>query len=1439
MNLASSPRRSLRLKIANEQRVEEEASVDTTRGDMNSENPRNETSLKLGDGEWNWSDVLPMACSMKDLVSKTDITFISDHTTITPLLHAVSIAYPLVVDFINQAKLPLDVLLSAGRQARESLGCEMNHYDKIDKRNSILATCHPLLSQSSKAKITECLLSQTCFHVASPMIVGIKDAYSFDFKERYMSVLDDLLYTDCDSGSNGSNLRASFLRESGTFNDDNPLIKLGEHAIISVPADKNESVLFHLHTEITNMFQDTTREVLRYLCDVKNPPGYISCLDHYRLAVKAIVDGVPPPLRDQKMTIHDIVIAKTTPKCEEKQSFHKLQSTELDQARRFTCNAQIIKVGTDATYGPHKDSSFVLNSPSHKQPHYLENGSILPTQEEMMVTTTVLCAESNRDVTILRHINKATAEVLSRIETGKRHVTIQSPLAQGFHYCHASESSPPHSTGLWKSPKVPVIVQKFGDFGHTTKPGAEVNGVITFGAPVRCVITSRQVPDPIKEMETYRRGLVLDRLSPEFVNKQMVYSDYDITGVFSGRKKSRSPVYTTLPKSWNLAKGGWDTAISNDNLDPIMKPPYYRALSQEVYDKFHKQNLELKHLQQIRPLEAPQPGIPKLFPLSGFGPRARIALNYRLNEYFLRQNLLICVSKNIESEEGYMPLFTRKNNVPYLPGDIEYSNHTAMKKNRQKHVVDINNPVYIALEQIYKSIPIWIDLWFHFSHEFKIWIASDEINNERFKRKFEVWYGELRNILTSGSGGSCSDPGNRIVGPGTTKASPLFHKSPSSQDYSAKENMLLMWLCQVEAPVLIMFSMKNFLNPDYPRKTSCCDSFSTNICERIHKANCFVNSQIEIYKKEGIDSKKYFVIGYFTIDHYQYIKGKNPTEILDDFSEIPGFVGKNLAYTSFKCEKHYQFEFKPMLSFTSLFEQALHTKMTGGVCERVWVPNDSGKICMPLWEIQAMNDKSFNIEQNRAITKKTQSSKDKFPVQWLGTSAHFNWLCSQPIDVVSKIILTSHEHAYDFSITELIHLMTLLSASNAARSSKNRCTMLEDGDVYGCPLVCTGSEKLPPWLRTTPTPNPNSDYDVVNYFFMVNAKKTIELRKPTFVTLKQQNKYGTYDDIELKFNVDIISELILSSVVLRMTGAVERLIQFSTIEGSKGLFLPLPETMSHFVSYLSKGSSFGYWLSKQHDGLVPNVFKCPKSGLSMFIKFCKLFGSTEIGGGLYSLKLFFLEYGITTTLQRIQLRDFLAKEISQCAPGTHLDSSILFIAHKCISDLEMVFHNFCGETTFDSLGFGPGSKFGMAALTRTKLGVFDPNVHQNRFMFLHDMIHQSLMDLKLEQLFVMGWVREDSKILSKLTGRPYSPSDTEHICCKLYCCAVSADPSRNSGNKKNALKNYCWPLFGNYKWLDCITNHYEEQWKTFLKLPIQDDNMPNVLVWENTYFEEE
>ena len=200
-------------------------------------------------------------------------------------------------------------------------------------------------------------------------------------------------------------------------------------------------------------------------------------------------------------------------------------------------------------------------------------------------------------------------------------------------------------------------------------------------------------------------------------------------------------------------------------------------------------------------------------------------------------------------------------------------------------------------------------------------------------------------------------------------------------------------------------------------------------------------------------------------------------------------------------------------------------------------------------------------------------------------------------------------------------------------------------------------------------------------------------------------------------------------------------------------------------------------------------------------------------------------------------------KIAECialSAGLQQPTHHLFLSHKVVADIECVFPEFVGEVTVDSVFLGNGSLNGLKSVIETH---FDNDVGggrtqaassmEEKFAWVHKELALQMQKLCDDELACCGFTRCKGKIVSTISLRPFSPTDTEHVLCKTWLCMMTTHASRNISNKPTTFKEYCWPARirdGKLTWWESMIALFMDQiWAAYLRVCNSPDNWLTVL----------
>ena len=902
------------------------------------------------DGSIDWNKVLPKYSTG----NHSDRYVVSDEITPSLLMYCISIAYPAVIAFLNDLGIPVDMLFHAGREARELLDlAQISDLGQEEQR--IHATCTPVLSSAGKSDVRACLVKGYPFLVVAAMVADIANAYSIEFKEAYMDVLDKIAFVRDNRGSREAVYRCSYRHESIAESLDNdaprnPHFLIGQRSIVGVPVEKKEDALNPIHTELMLLFNDATREVMRQVLGMENPVGYIPWRSHYLEVAKLVREIQSCPESDQLQKLLDqlrnfrreesckqgileefrqrkqpqVVVAAeegkqiasgaadqigfaslaspditnqeadkdvsvpSTKITEEldghivdqqtaairgsSTGFRRLVAPELpraiweevekDFARTFDdclpyySNLQLTKVGNGngGTFSFHKDSSFILISPSHKKPYILRDGRRLPTGAEMAVATTCFNSEGYPGYVNLQHKNKFTNEEYTNLRIHARHIHIQSPLCQGGDIVHGSQHV------------------------FSNKEEKESFGKDWQKLPLyRVVITSRNCALPHENPEVYEAGIDGDGLSMskmkfnERVEGGHIYNNYELVNVLTGRRHvtnedichAKGPVECYFPttqapenKDDNYQEGGLpSTALSH--------PPRFVRMPVEKQHLIHHRAIKINGTTTVKGIQKPEDYIALGITRADMAQRAAVI------EKFLVNRQLPCIESSKFKDGKMEPLFTT-NNAPVCPLQVLQEYEIGLRKtSRSKDYLDPDNPTILTLEHLYKSIPYMVDLVYHFFFRLREWQMSGT-RDVHTLNELEKEYLDLMEIVTHSGGGSCCKAGTYPPSNtsshedslfSTTRPQSAFEGATSAKTKSRNIAQAFITLHELGAPFALLFNRETFLSSNCKREKirekldDNAPGRNKKLNDKIHEANLFINRIIDELKTKKKQSR--------------------------------------------------------------------------------------------------------------------------------------------------------------------------------------------------------------------------------------------------------------------------------------------------------------------------------------------------------------------------------------------------------------------------------------------------------------------------------------------------------------------------------------------------------------------------------------------------------
>ncbi len=1378
--------------------------------------------------ELTWDDVFALQENPEN-GTEDEILFISDSMTPSLLEHAASVALPMVASFLNEWGFRTEVMTEAGREARMEAGLPL--WDPSDS-SQFRVSCTPLLSTKKREELCSlCSVNSATakpFRVVAPMIIDISNAYSKDYKDHLMRMLDQLTFVQDNSKDGTAFLRSSILRDdegkqSFLFDCSTcPIVTLGVNALSSIPAEKDEEPLFHIQTELTQLFNDATSEVMRQIKNEKSPSGYVDWRTRYTRganAIKKIMLNKTLSPKEQWAELKQEMsksASRNVPRRLQLLPTKKRTTSWLGQigkgvgfdntheVTKYKANLQIYKGGPNSGFGPHTDGCATLNSDEYDLV-VLEDQTRLPRRSELVVMTTCLAHDSYVGSTFLEH--RKSDEVLTRLMISGNHIHGQGPLC----------NEPPitHNSFFHDSQGCTQLAEQQNRDNHY----------------LRFAITSRRHLDPLYSQERYEERSALDKTSIDCLARSpgKLYSHYNYKRILT------KP--TTVPDSddpWKKKLCGHQEAKPKKQEGQLKAKKYFDHLGAEEQFKYYNSVIALdpprdtsEHPNKKAKRTVRGIAMQQLFSSFRMG-KMEIARDYRINKMLLQSKKVLSVDYR---GRPFYPLFM-VDMKPVQIGQV-IPKKLLGKVQRMRHIINPNKPNFLALEHPYKSQPMTIDCWIHFVMKFRDWLDGKMEGSLDY---FCNWHKQLPCLTTCGSGGSTNKAGNKTVC--TSNYNDAYHVTATPQLVN-RDNEALLEACRLNAPIAVMINLTKFLEHERLENTTVYKTvFEASAANYVNQLAAGIlrrepKPKDPILQREPKPKDHYLCLGYCFLRKYEYIEGAaNIEDVVKEFRHIPTYLNDdNTWYTlSFRGEKHYRFYLDWALPVPMVAE--LYRERD----EDVSVVTLSGK--GPL-----------KIDLGKLLVYSNRENyKGSIPLPWVNSELHMRYLSSLGADQLQRW-LDGEEKSCALSTADIFSCMYYMSAAVAARAQKHLVTQ-RDGSV-ALPLVCADSDTVPDWLRSRATPHPNSDYDVVNVFYASNAKALIEAKLGWAV---EWSKDGCAVALSNECNRNLVARLLLMSVVLRMTGRVPQLHEFSANNpptGLEELRLPTTETMEDFTKFILSAPESGFFTSWQHYKQIPCCFhvKARKRGLKSFVRFLQTFSGKPMHDIMTALR--------KKKIIRTEIRDILAKGIVDSCPGSPDANAVpktYFLAHRILADVEMVLLGVFGEVTYESIAEGPGSVTGIRYWSpnqeeqdrkaekpkkRNKASSKDKTGRKGgkreRFEALHRALLQTLKQAPNDQLTVMGWKLQGVKIVSARTNREFSMTDTEHICCKVYICFKFYHPSRQGYTSRTALFRHCWPLFEDYPWAEDIISEFSSFWQTHLSAE-EKPPVPSPLSWDTDTF---
>ena len=414
------------------------------------------------------------------------------------------------------------------------------------------------------------------------------------------------------------------------------------------------------------------------------------------------------------------------------------------------------------------------------------------------------------------------------------------------------------------------------------------------------------------------------------------------------------------------------------------------------------------------------------------------------------------------------------------------------------------------------------------------------------------------------------------------------------------------------------------------------------------------------------------------------------------------------------------------------------------------------------------------------------------------------------------------------TVAEVIHLCFFVMAAGAMRfldsgliSRQKKADRMRPLD----PEATFGMMGLPVNVRAFASPNP--EFDLVPLVMRGEGERLRVCR----VARKHDWKRvleggGPVDDVwvdNLRANYDPhdsaqrkdFEHLLFGAILLNVTGLINRFELWRMYEskvagdpkGERKCLFPgaNKEEVLRFLDFMQctigdPTSSLTDWLSRQFLNSIPKELRETFTNFKSFV--LAVFDSKS---DIHD-KLILETRGLGKEKRREQCVERLALALSRCVPSQDVSTQnrdkMRFLACKIITSLETVYH---GESVFgletpDSVIPGSGGVNGMKLIHGNVEALRKP-VTSDEFK---DLYRQTMEEFRTtleclcstspERMRAMGIIRTKSgRLVSLLTGAPFSYAMFEHFLCKAAVVYSSTHPSRNGSSRPFVDRPYAFP----------------------------------------------
>ena len=546
-----------------------------------------------------------------------------------------------------------------------------------------------------------------------------------------------------------------------------------------------------------------------------------------------------------------------------------------------------------------------------------------------------------------------------------------------------------------------------------------------------------------------------------------------------------------------------------------------------------------------------------------------------------------------------------------------------------------------------------------------------------------------------------------------------------------------------------------------------------------------------------------YFVGFFYCDGVDTVSGVEPEKLMEEFAEIENLRDiHSHPHLSFRTCSHKKFRFKmiephtylkgllgsqgdgakdwKLLTITDRDEPAdfrlpvLETKLSSEMSAA-----SEEKITIGNWTTQSMVARHMTLHFNQHVKKLIEHLPKLHEVGIIteneASARPDSRVWNQSRDSLIRNPFVTHNIARKVSISEAVTLAVGMAFSVFCRMDKKSLT--ESGEIIPLSQVELGS-----LLRMLEFPHPIRSFDL----------------PPLLYYLLSSAPLGT-KTLERDLSEDLVAALVCH-VYGRPCGFGHF---FKSMKESRSCLRI--ERVGDLCKHMQKSTSdsrvrLTRYTVKQYEKQIPPPLRTSVDTATVFLNELSS-NATEIAGGA-------LKFEVNKTRREYVIG--LSSALASLAPGMS-PPEFYFVAQHIVATLaESYPPKRFGEVTMDDVHMGPGSRAAIRVLALSRSGGkkkkdeaddFDAMscylTEDNAEAFIHA-IH-NLSDLELA---VMGLYKQDGHVLVRLTGRPISYLDLEHLLCKIYLYFKKKGPAAMRIPKPQLDVCHCHPARYNCDALD-------------------------------------